>query len=125
MNAAEKELCKADRLKCVQAYDEALYAQVWARLKTPSDTSEVNNTRDALRHARWQAGLTKDVDESYAEAWGNAHELDQSQTNDGVCMDKHNNRIGREVGRDGGDIDAGVLQALNGGRLRLAPNGCP
>lgn len=125
LNANEKELCKADIVKCLLAYDNAIYATLWSRSETPNRSGDEDNLTDALRHARWQAGLTRDVGEYYAIAWGNAHEATNDPNNPSTCMDHHNNRVGREVGRDGGDINAGIRQALAGGRLRVAPSGCP
>lgn len=126
LNEAERTLCQSHEWRCFKAMSEGLTAQGWARIQTPAlGTAEDGNLRDALRHARWQAGLTKYVSEAYARQWGDAHESMDSPTSPLSCMDQFNNQAGRVVGGAGGDINSGVLNAWQEGRLRTEPQGCP
>lgn len=126
LNDAEKTLCRANRTMCRGALVQAVGASAWARDQTPEEgTVDHNNKRDALRHARWQAGLARVFNETYAKSWGDAHETSQAPTDPASCMDQHNNRVGREAARGGGDLNQAVLIAWQTGTLRGAPSGCP
>lgn len=61
-------------------------------------TSLEDNKWDAMRHAMWNAVMTRTMGTSAAEAWVTAHES-ANPPNDGAgCMDLFNNAAGRAVG---------------------------
>lgn len=124
LNRAEKWLCVLSRYECAAVITSGHEASVWARNQTPElGDAEGDNKRDALRHAVWQALLTRLTNSDRAKAWGDAHE--SNSTNPlATCMDQWNNAVGRTIGRRSGNVYAGVLTAWGNGALKGAPFSC-
>ncbi len=56
---------------------------------------------DAFRHAIWNALMVRDIGESLAEEFATNHEIfDKDQTQRQKEMDMHNNKVGRETGKE-------------------------
>lgn len=56
---------------------------------------------DAFRHALWNALMVRDMGESLAEEFATNHEIfDKKQTQRQKDMDMHNNKAGRETGKE-------------------------
>jgi hypothetical protein len=124
LNPAEKWLCVLNPNECAAVIVGGHEASVWARDQTPELLgAEGDNKRDALRHALWQAILTRLIGSTRAAAWGNAHET-SSLNPMSTCMDQWNNAVGRSIGAASGNVYTGVLTAWNNEQLKGAPFSC-
>ena len=121
LNAKEKEMCRASLMECVSVFNARSDAESWAAAQDP--TGAHNGPQDALRHAKWNANMTKSIGAARAEAWGNAHELSSTVPAE-TRMDLHNNAVGRQIGQTWTDVAAGVLWARDTGQLCLAVGSC-
>ena len=114
-------MCRASLMECVSVFNARSDAESWAAAQDP--TGAHNGPQDALRHAKWNANMTKSIGAARAEAWGNAHELSSTVPAE-TRMDLHNNAVGRQIGQTWTDVAAGVLWARDTGQLCLAVGSC-
>ena len=102
-----------------------------------------NNESDAFKHAYMQAYMTINYSKFKAEQAGNYHEYEGRKNNQDIreeYMDKHNNKIGREIGdnvkKEYGDswktlseeqkdniIGVRIIERMQNGELITHPNG--
>lgn len=102
-----------------------------------------NNECDAFKHAYMQAYMTTIYGEFIAKKAGDYHEYEGRENNQDICeeyMDKHNNKIGREIGdkvkKEYGDswktlseeqkdniIGVRIIERMQNGELITNPNG--
>ena len=78
--------------------------------------------QDAVRHALWNAVMTKEFGADGTEAYGTAHEMSLINPAAREAMDLHNNRVGRQIALAHPDatreeIEGHVLEALRNGEL--------
>lgn len=101
LNDAEKKLCWAFPLECIMTLVSANRAIEWARSSALADgapsTALHNDKYDAMRHALWQAMVTRDFGSAYAKMWGDAHEAGANNPPEERCMDQFNNQVGRSI----------------------------
>ena len=62
-----------------------------------ADIDFADGKADALRHAYWNALMTRRAGAAFAEAFATAHEVGSGNTAAAGAMDLHNNRIGRAL----------------------------
>jgi hypothetical protein len=80
---------------------------------------------DAFRHAYWNARMTSEFGESWANQYATAHEAVTTQINNSSvreAMDLYNNEVGRQIARDNpnaspAELADKVRQALDDGKL--------
>lgn len=97
----EKRLCWNNPTHCISVNSARMLAEDFAFAVAQADQffgPLADNKYDALRHAYWNAVMTRVIGRDRAEAWATAHESEESPTNPSVCMDLSNNAIGRDVG---------------------------
>jgi RHS repeat-associated protein len=85
-----------------------------------------NGPADAVRHAVWSCRMTQTLGESTATEIGDNHEESAAQPESEKTMDRHNNQVGRDIGRiRSRDCLKGALNALTsdvpGGSLQTQP----
>jgi hypothetical protein len=114
-------LCWQNPGECWKVKGAADYAAVWAAQEEPVGAH--NGPQDALRHAIWNARMTKLVGSERAKVWADAHESSSTDPAE-TRMDLHNNAAGREVGRTFSDIELGVRQYRSTGQLCLFVGSC-
>ena len=106
------------------AYDMVTAAEKFA---ADEDTAEgftgdlADNKHDAMRHAYWNAMMTRVLGDARAEIWANAHEWGKPSTGLSVQMDLANNAAGREVGINMRRAKSSQMQAV----VRGMANGEP
>jgi hypothetical protein len=104
----------------IVAYD-SLYAQEFAGDLFPTHPAD-GSPRNAFQHAFWNALLTSDYGENFAEAFTTAHETGAGSGKENQFMDLHNNEVGRQIALDNPTATPDVLalkvvQALVAGEL--------
>lgn len=106
---------------------KAVHSLAWAANEADGSSTH-NNEFDAMRHALWSALLTLALGADGAEAWTDAHEWGPLDP-DEVCMDQHNNSVGRQIAFEVGggvsdeELEDHVRDARDQRRLQLSP-GC-
>ncbi len=100
LNREEKKLCWANPMECIGVYHAKNMAEDFSNAEAQADgaTSAWNNKYDAMRHAYWNAVMTRALGEERAEVWATAHEWGIPPTDPERCMDMFNNAVGRGVG---------------------------
>lgn len=101
MNLKEKWMCVTHLDECALFTLVANEAINWA-VDLAGDEGATDNIYDAMRHAYWQAMMTRDLGPGRAEAWGDAHEWG-SDSPGRTCMDQYNNVVGREIAIEAGE----------------------
>lgn len=110
-------LCLGSPDKCSLTKETADHARLEANSRYPFEF--YLGRGDAFRHAYWNALMTKEIDETWAEKFATAHESETPEGNDRT-MDLRNNAEGRTVGRKGGsraEIAARIQRKVQGGDL--------
>ncbi|MEO7355321.1 MAG: hypothetical protein ABIZ70_13330 [Gemmatimonadales bacterium] len=99
MNRDEKWRCVTNVSRCGVIAVYASYAYEFAQdSATAHNAFPEDNIYDAYRHAIWSALIAQEFGQSEAQWWGDTHEKYQpASTADAVCMDLHNNSVGRSV----------------------------
>jgi len=105
LNPAEKELCKSSPIQCWHVMRAANFARDWAAMESAEGAH--NGLQDALRHAMWNADMTKRMGAGSAQAWADAHEAYSTSPNE-TRMDLWNNQWGRWAGNNYDNIVEGV-----------------
>ncbi len=130
LNYKEKELCWSNPVDCVSVWQAKNTAENWARSiepRTGEDFAGWNDPQDALRHARWNAEMAKNLGQVKAKKWGDAHEYtSQNETDPHALdpieksMDLWNNQVGRQIGENfPGSIENQLINAKSNGDLWL------
>lgn len=81
-----------------------------------------NDKSDAFRHCFWSALLARDVGFNNGLAFTTAHESFSGNKMDEKRMDLHNNRVGLNIGRQGGSnstLSDRCMSALRAGKLQV------
>ena len=96
VTSAEISLCSWAAATCLTTY--VLSNEASNTASTTFGDGEYGGRTDAFRHAFWNALMTAEINEDWAQRYGFAHE---SETPDGPDrnMDYHNNQVGRNEGR--------------------------
>ena len=103
------------------------YAVEWAlEMASSNNDPTVDNIYDARRHAFWSAMMAQEFGQTEAKWWGDAHEryrpTDEALS---VCMDLHNNGVGRAIAASFNGVYHNILQVkaavLASTSLRPAP----
>ena len=79
-----------------------------------------NDKSDAFRHCFWSALLSRDIGYNDAMRFTTLHEMRPGNPIAEKTMDLHNNKVGAEIGRNGGTdarLSTDCMTALNSGRL--------
>jgi hypothetical protein len=77
-----------------------------------------NGPQDAFRHCVWTCCMAQKSNADFSKKMSNAHES-TSTSKDETSMDLHNNGVGIDIGKGGGDCAAGCKDALKNGKLRV------
>jgi hypothetical protein len=94
------------------------------QLPCDADVDFADGKADALRHAYWNALMTRRVSAAFAEQFATAHETGSSNTAAASAMDLHNNAAGRALAtRYAAASDAELLQLLAQYSFTLVPAG--
>jgi hypothetical protein len=119
LNKEERKLCWANAEECSINIHVGYFATRWAlniadsRGLSRTDGGQFN----AIRHARWAAGLARRIGAERARTWTDAHETAFTTPEDQI-MDLWNNDVGIRIGAGTGDLDQGVLDAWEYGHLK-------
>lgn len=114
LNFAELVRCVAHPIECNTYRVNANKALAWANGNAPPGVVPWRNIYDAQRHVYWSALLTREFgDSALARIWTDLHEVGEENAAD-VCMDQHNNRLGREIGTNLGPnaTDSQIVVAI-------------
>lgn len=118
LNPTEKEMCRANPGECWNVMRASSHAREWAAAESAEGAH--NGLQDALRHAMWNADMTKRMGADRAQAWADAHELYSTSPRE-TRMDLWNNQWGRWVGNNYGNTAVGVRFLRDNGKLCLSP----
>jgi hypothetical protein len=121
LNATEKQMCWASLSDCWAVKSAADDALAWAARVEPIGAH--NGPQDALRHAKWNANMTRVMGAQRAKAWADAHEKSSTDPAE-TRMDLFNNAVGRDIGSTWSNPAAGVIWARDNGKLCLARYRC-
>jgi hypothetical protein len=114
LNPTEKAMCRSNPGECWHVFRSSNHAADWAAAETPDGAH--NGLQDAMRHAMWNAEMTKRMNAARAQAWADAHEL--SSTNEAETrMDLWNNQWGRWAGNNIENTAVGVRYLRDTGKL--------
>lgn len=95
-----------------------------ATMPCDADIAYIDGKADALRHALWNAWMTRRVGAAFAERAATAHEVGSSNTAAASAMDLHNNAAGRALAtRYPAASDAQLLELLSQQAFALVPAG--
>lgn len=97
----ERRLCWANPHECLSVNGARRYALDFAVDRAEADQFNGgvhNNKYDAMRHAMWNAMMTRTIGASRAQVWATAHEWGLAMDDPERCMDMFNNAVGRQVG---------------------------
>ena len=125
LNSTEKKLCLFSPVHCGVAAGEGFLAIDFADQLYPTDQRR-NGPNDALKHARWAAGMTRSMNAihtstgvSWAAAWLAAHENVPNNPQPEYDMDMHNNTVGIGIGQSAIlDVSQKVEDAWRNGELQ-------
>ncbi len=95
LNSAEKQLVKDKPIEAAIAFYYARQAEKLSEEQYPD--SSINGNADALRHFLWAGYLTRELGETTARKFLNAHEEPISQPRNQKDMDMYNNEQGIEA----------------------------
>lgn len=119
LNPAEKQLCKSSPIQCWNVMRAANFARDWAAIESAEGAH--NGLQDALRHAMWNADMTKRMGAGNAQTWADAHEAYSTSSNE-TRMDLWNNQWGRWAANNFDNIVEGVRFLRDTGKLCLGPD---
>ena len=118
LNPAEKALCKSNPIECWHVMRAANFARDWAAIESAEGAH--NGLQDALRHAMWNADMTKRMGAASAQTWADAHEAYSTSPSE-TRMDLWNNQWGRWAANNYDNIVEGVRFLRDTGKLCLSP----
>jgi hypothetical protein len=130
LNRDEKWHCVADVQRCAAVGAYRSYAVQFALDSAIAHfASDRNTIYDGYRHALWSALMAQQFGQAEALWWGDTHEKYRPADESGeVCMDKHNNSVGRAIAASFDGVYHNVLQveaAVVNATSSLWPNpGC-
>ena len=117
LGSAEKRLCVLNPEKCARTYVLGIYAE-----RSAKRYGKLHNGKgDAFKHAYWSGLMAYYQGDSWATAFGNAHEKRPKNPAIEKRMDLHNNSVGRWHGvraRLPTSIDNGVDRSFRRGELK-------
>lgn len=107
---------------CNTAKNDADTASAEAANLYPAGTLH-NGTGDAFRHCYWNALMTIHINPDQAKKVADQHEDSSSGPENEKIMDRKNNEVGREIGKNSADVNAakeGCQTAVTDGRLQVS-----
>ncbi|WP_161603756.1 DUF6973 domain-containing protein [Clostridium pasteurianum] len=123
LNSAELALVAAYPSQAVFVYADANTALSTAQSLYQSSTLYLGNG-DAFRHTYWNGLMAKDIGETYASYFANAHEA-QTPSGPDKTMDLNNNDVGRRLARytSRSNLKSEVIRYCDNGWLNRVVNG--
>ena len=94
------------------------------RMPCDADVGYLDGKADAVRHAYWNALMTRRTSAAFAEAFATAHEIGSTNTPAATAMDLHNNAAGRALAqRFAAATEGELLELLLQQAFTLVPAG--
>lgn len=76
------------------------------------NTDSNDSHQDAFRHAYWNARMSQEYGNEFAQAFGTAHEGLPDNPSDREAMDLYNNEVGRRIASENPDVSAEQMADL-------------
>lgn len=128
MNSLEKALYKENRAKALLCLANGKLAIQYSQ-ELYKSSSLHNGNGDAFRHMLWNFGMARDVGQSFAKRWSDAHENGaKNQPSIEKTMDLHNNSIGLALARENPNVivhstfKSKTKEAVRAGRGKIISN---